>query len=99
MTEEIDREAVFSIAPGLEVTPVPDGSMIYQNSRERVHYLNPTATIVFELCGMGKSFADIESFISDGFALGAPPSDDIRACLNSLLVEGLVTGAGAPVNQ
>jgi hypothetical protein len=86
----IEDSATFAVSPGLEITHVPDGVMIFQESRDRVHYLNPTAAIVFELCGLGKSRAEIEAFISDGFALTAAPADDIGKCLESLVAEDLL---------
>ena len=44
MTEVLVR------AEGLDVNEVPDGYVIYQTEADRVHYLNKTAAIVFELC-------------------------------------------------
>jgi hypothetical protein len=88
--KSIGEDTRFAVTPGLEITQVPDGIMIFQADRDRVHYLNPTAAIVLELCTMGKSRAEIETFISDGFALPATPSDDVESCLSSLLDEGLV---------
>jgi hypothetical protein len=85
--------ATFAVSPGLEVTQVPDGVVIFQASRDRVHYLNPTAAIVFELCGLGKSRGEIESFMFDGFSLAATPADDVGSCLVALESEGLVTRA------
>ncbi|RYG32369.1 MAG: hypothetical protein EON93_11365 [Burkholderiales bacterium] len=57
-----------------------------------MHYLNPTAAIIFELCGMGKSVREIEAFIADGFALLTPPVEHVNECLASLSSEGLITG-------
>ena len=88
--KSIGEDTRFAVTPGLEITQVPDGVMIFQADRDRVHYLNPTAAIVLELCTMGKSRAEIETFISDGFALPQVPSADVESCLNSLLDEGLV---------
>ena len=41
---------VISQADNLEINEVPDGYIIYQSARDRVHYLNKTAAVVFELC-------------------------------------------------
>jgi hypothetical protein len=86
----IAADATFDVAPQLETTQVPDGVMIYQIARDRVHYLNPTAAIVLELCGMGKSRAEIESFLSDGFSLNAAPAEEVESCLRTLVAEGLI---------
>lgn len=84
----------FAVAPELETTQVPDGVMIYQSARDRVHYLNPTAAIVLELCGMGKSRAEIETFLSDGFSLSSAPADDVETCLKTLIAEELIEPQG-----
>lgn len=90
VSTEFGRDDTFTVADGLEVTPVPDGAMIYQSATDQVHYLNPTATIIFELCGMGKSVAEIERFITDGFALPEPPVQHVTACLTSLSAQQLI---------
>ena len=37
-------------AEGIEVNEVADGYIVYQASRDRVHYLNHTAVLVLEMC-------------------------------------------------
>ncbi len=64
--------------------------MVYQKSSERVHFLNTTALVVFELCGAGKNLGEIQNFITEAFGLSAAPDEEVRACLKSLLDEGLV---------
>jgi hypothetical protein len=93
MSENITDGDRFVQAGDLEVTPVPDGAMIYQKQRERVHYLNPTALIVFELCGMGKTVDEMITFVADSFALDSRPVAEIRSCLDSLVGEELVRRA------
>lgn len=88
---EMNGASRYAPAEGLELTTVPDGTMIYQASRERVHYLNPTATIVFQLCEEGKTVAEIEQFIADSFDLAEAPTESVQTCVKSLIDEGLVT--------
>src|SRR5688500_8698161 len=38
--QEIESDMVFIPVEGVEITEVPDGRVIYQNGRERVHFLN-----------------------------------------------------------
>jgi hypothetical protein len=90
MSEDISGDDRFTQVGDLEITRVPDGAMIYQPDRERVHYLNPTALIVFELCGMGKTVDEMVTFMADSFDLGVEPTPEVRSCLNSLVGEGLV---------
>jgi hypothetical protein len=87
---DIRPETKFQVVDLVEINKVPDGAMAYQSSRERVHFLNPTALIIFELCRMEKSAQEIESFITEAFGLATPPSEAVRDCLASLVDEGLV---------
>jgi hypothetical protein len=87
---ELTEDTVFDVEAGNEISMVPDGCMIYQPSRERVHYLNPTALIVYELCGAGRPVKAIEAFISMAYGLAASPSEAVHACVASLVKEGLI---------
>jgi len=87
---DFTTDTKFRAVEGIEVNQVPDGAMVYQNERERVHFLNPTALVVYELCGMNKSVGEIEAFVTEAFGLASSPSESVRACLTSLLDEGLV---------
>ena len=69
---------------------MPDGRVVYEAAKERVHYFNPTAVVVFELCGMGHSVAQIEKFLMDAYDLASPPTEVVRECIQSLLNEGLL---------
>lgn len=77
-------------AAALEITEVDDGLVIYQGSPERVHYLNRTAAVVFELCTGESSDDEITTVIADAFALDAPPASEVARCLEHLRREGLV---------
>lgn len=87
---EITPDTMFRAVEGIELNRVPDGAMVYQNDRERVHFLNPTALVVYELCALNKTAGEIERFLADAFGLSASPADAVRECLASLLDEGLV---------
>ena len=92
MTDDtsLGDDHIYVPVGSLELTQVPDGVMIYQADRERVHYLNPTAAVVFELCGMNKTVAEIEDFVGDAFGLSDTPAADVRKCLTSLVDEQLL---------
>ena len=80
----------FQVREGQELTQVPDGYVIYQSETERVHYLNPTAAIVYELCGDRYSVEQISAFLRQAFALEGDPAPMVRDCLSSLMAEGLI---------
>jgi len=82
--------AVVVQASYLEVHEVPDGYIVYQNDRDRVHYLNKTAAIIFEFCDGKHEPDDIVARVAKAFELGPSAHDEIRAGLDSLVKEGLV---------
>lgn len=84
MTEVLIR------AGGLDVNEVPDGYVIYQTARDRVHYLNKTAAIVFELCDGARGPDDIIARVNQIFELTTETDGEIQACIQSLLKEELV---------
>jgi hypothetical protein len=84
MTEVLVR------AEGLDVNEVPDGYVIYQTEADRVHYLNKTAAIVFELCDGARGTDDIVARVSKMFEVEGTAHGEIEACVQSLLKEGLV---------
>ena len=75
---------------GIQVNEVADGYVVYDPSRERVHYLNHTAVLVLELCTGQTRAADLPGLIQEAYDLPEPPVEEVAACLESLFQEGLV---------
>jgi len=82
--------ATLTQASNLDVHDVPDGYIVYQTERDRVHYLNNTAAIIFEFCDGNHEPDDIVARVAKAFELGPSAHNEIRAGLESLLKEGLV---------
>ncbi len=78
------------IASGLEINKVADGYIVYQSSRDRVHYLNPTATIVLELCDGRNTAGEIAGLLRTAYGLPDTPEAEVDACLKQLQGEGLI---------
>ena len=77
-------------ADGLEVNEVADGLVVYQDGPERVHYLNNTASLVFELCTGENSVARITELLRDTFGLDASPEAEVMACVEQLRSQGVL---------
>jgi Coenzyme PQQ synthesis protein D (PqqD) len=73
----------------LEVDEVEDGFVVYQPDRERVHYLNPTANLILELCAGTLTATQIAELIAQTFDLAVPPSQEVDEALAKLEAEGL----------
>lgn len=76
--------------PGLDVNEVQDGYVVYQPEQDRVHYLNPTASVIFEFCDGLQSDNEIIASVATAFELPAERHAEIRACLSNLQAEGLI---------
>jgi hypothetical protein len=74
---------------GLEIDEVEDGFVIYQPDRDRVHYLNPTANLILELCDGSLTAEQIADLIAQTFEMAAPPSQEVEEALAKLEAEGL----------
>jgi FkbM family methyltransferase len=80
-----------STAEGLEVNEVPDGLIVFQPSRNRVHRLNQSAALVFLLCTGENSAARIVGVVQEAYDLAEPPEAEVERCLDDLCGEGLVS--------
>jgi hypothetical protein len=80
-----------AMAPDLEISTVADGYVVYQPDRDRVHYLNKTASLVFELCNGRNPEAEMPGLVQLAFGLSQPPVDEVAECLEVLRREGLIS--------
>lgn len=87
-------------AEGIEITEVPDGFIVYQADRDRVHYLNATAVLVLELCNGTVRAGDIPALLRRAYELAEEPTAEVADYLERLLGEGLVaTGPSRSPHQ
>jgi hypothetical protein len=75
---------------GVEINQVADGYVVYHPARDRVHYLNQTATIVLELCNGKNDAAKIASLLQTAYELPELPLEEVTGCLGQLRAEGLI---------
>lgn len=74
----------------LQIDEVEDGFVVYQPDRARVHYLNPTAKLILELCDGTLTAPQIAGLISETYQLPDPPAREVDDALTTLQAEGLV---------
>lgn len=75
---------------GLELNELPDGYVVYQRPADRVHYLNRTAAVVFELCDGTTTAAEISGVLKSLYDLPEAPTAEVEQCLERFLGEGLI---------
>jgi hypothetical protein len=74
---------------GLDVKEAGDGLLIYQTVT-RVHRLNPTASVVFELCDGTRTSDGVIELVGRLWDMDEPPRDAVLACLDDLRSRGVV---------
>lgn len=79
-----------SVLDGLDVNEVKDGLIVYDQARDRVHYLNGTAGVVFKLCDGQHTASEIADLVATAFQLDAPPQIEVDGCLTTFADEGLL---------
>jgi len=80
-----------SQADDLELVEVADGFIVYDEGRDRVHFLNHTAAIVLTLCDGKKRDSEIAGLVQRCYELPQPPQSEVAECLEQFRAEGLVS--------
>lgn len=77
-------------AKGLEIKPLADGYVVYQPAHERIHYLNPTAALILELCDGSHPVAELPALLAAACGVEVVADDEVDECLARLHDEGLL---------
>jgi hypothetical protein len=75
---------------GLDVHEVEDGLVVYDSGRDRVHYLNASAALVFTLCDGERSIAEIDTVVRTVWGLDDARADGVTECVARLRDEGVL---------
>lgn len=74
----------------VELTETDEGLVVYQIDRERVHALNMSAAVIFELCDGILTVEEIAVKVAAIFELSDPPLPLTIDCVDHFVMEGLV---------
>jgi hypothetical protein len=88
-------ESIYRQVGGVEVNPVPDGFVLYEPSGNMVHFLNPSAMMVWELCTGARKAKDIAAIVRELYGLDQIPGDMVRQTLADMASKGLVVSCPA----
>ena len=80
---------------GLDLSPADDGYIIYQAEQDRVHYLNPTAVLILELCNGRNSVDEIADAVKQAYGLPENPVEVVSQAVAQLTAEGLLRQGNA----
>ena len=75
---------------GLDVEQTDDGYIIYEPDKDRVHFLNPTAALILELCTGTNSIGGIADLVQEAYELPAAPTELVQNVLTQMMDEGLL---------
>lgn len=81
---------MFAQVGGCEAVQTADGMVVYQTDKEKVHYLNSTAAIVYELCDQHQTVDSIARFMQTVYELPDAPTAEVHDCIVSLVDQGVI---------
>ena len=84
-------------APDIEIREVTDGYVAYDPARDRLHFLNLTATLLLESCDGNLRARELPELLAAAYQLEAPPVGEVESCIARLLDEGLLICRDAPL--
>ncbi len=88
-TVTVDDNHLPVKVPGVEVNEVADGLVVFDPGAQQVHYLNSTASVVYELCDGRSTTAIIVSGALELFPDASSPEIFVE-CLDDLAQRGLI---------
>jgi hypothetical protein len=74
----------------LEINEADDGLVVYDSAHDMVHHLNPTASMIFDLCDGTRDVEAIALILEEAYELNSPPADQARAGLDELADRNLI---------
>jgi hypothetical protein len=77
-------------AEALEVNEADDGLVVYDPAHDMVHHLNPSASMIFDLCDGTRDAEAIAVILAEAYSLRVPPRTDAIAGLRELADRQLI---------
>jgi hypothetical protein len=85
----------YAHAAALEVHQTDDGLVVFNPATDRVHHLNYTAGVLFELCHKPRDAAELAGMMAELYVLEEPPAEVVETGLQQLVAEGLLVRSRA----
>ena len=86
----MDWDSCPRAASGIEINVVDDGYVIYDPELDKVHYLNHTAVLIFELCTGETKASELPGLLQAAYELPEPPVQEVERYLEKLFQERLL---------
>lgn len=78
----------FRTVEGVDLNEVPDGYVIYDNQANKVHYLNTTAAVIYQLLDGSLTVGEVADLVKEAFSL--KEDVDVVPSLENLLEAKLI---------
>ena len=88
----INPEQKFQQIPNLEAHEAEDGLIVFNSTTDKVHHLNPTAGVLFELCSAPSSAAALAEELGALYELAEPPTEAVNTTLDPRIAESTADG-------
>lgn len=89
-----DDTPYYTRAADLEVHETEDGLIVFNPATDRVHHLNYTAGVLFELCQGCHDGAELAGMMAELYALEEAPIEATQTGLKQLVEEGVLVETG-----
>ncbi len=80
----------FTRTAELATHETEDGLIVFNSDTDRVHHLNFTASVLFELCQDTHSAAELTRMMAELYAPEETPIEVVETSLQELVAEGLL---------
>jgi hypothetical protein len=81
----------------LSVVEMEGEAVIYDELTGQIHYLNRTATIVFNLCDGSSTIPEFSKEIAEAFSMNPPEVErQVRSLIRNFREAGFLEGTGGP---
>lgn len=87
MNSDIPR---YARTAELDTHETEDGLIVFNPVTDRVHHLNFTASVLFELCQGTHAAAELASMMAELYALEETPIETVETSLQQLVADGLL---------
>ena len=86
----LDPSAYCARAPGLKAYETEDSLIVHNPATDRIHHLNPTASVIFELCEVPVARQSLIEMVVQLYSSVEPSEEAIEAGIQSLFDEGIL---------
>jgi hypothetical protein len=91
MSTDRVTDAQFRVLPSAYAVELDGELLIWDETTQQLHRLNPTATRIWQLLSSWRSGADVTAALSDDSdAVRARVADDVARCVDNLATAGLL---------